>query len=266
MIVIGRLAFWKTMNCALSFVLASVLVVAGCFGQASEADRQVRRLVEYWRWKQYWFGTTELGAKYSAGREFRALLFWRTDQTPPSVGFCSADLGVCQFYPNLSFAVNSSEMQVPSGDEPQCAFERFLATSFAQKTVLVVRSREAKAADYATEMVKITLPALDPPEAIRNRRVQPRFETDALIANLSCLPDQPGCKVHLMVPFYSHSDPFVPVFRKCSGCPDPKPMVIFMRLIDGNWWHGARDFDSSPDSVSRTRSQIQKALLVEVSR
>ena len=109
-------------------------------------------------------------------------------------------------------------------------------------------------------------PALDPPEAIRDRKPQPRAETDALVANLSCLSDQPGCKVHMMIPFYSHSDANVPVFRQCSGCPNSKPMIIFMKLVEGNWWHGAMDFNDSPDVVDRIRKQIEKALMLEVNR
>lgn len=241
-----------------------MLVIAACLGQTPIPDQHVKQLIEHWRWKQYWEGTTELGAMYSPGRQFQALLFWRTDEMPPSVGFCSADMGVCQFYPDTSFIGTSFEMKLPSGDNPRSAFQRFLAGSFGQNTLLVPRSEEPKAADYTTEMARITLPALEPPEAIRDRETQPHAETDALIASLSCLPDQPGCKVHLLIPFYSHSDPWVPVFTECSKCLKPKPMIIYMRLIEGHWWHGAMDFNDNPDVVERTRKQIEKALVVEV--
>ncbi len=246
-------------------VLATIFGVVGCFGQASSADQHVKQLIEHWRWKQYWEGTTELGAMYSPGRQFQALLFWRTDQMPPSVGFCSADLGVCQFYPNAPRNENTFEMKVPSGDDLRSAFRRFLADSFGEKP-LTGRPLGQKAGDYTTEMVRMTLPALDPPKAIRDRRPQPRAETDALVASLSCLSDQPRCKVHLMIPFYTDSDPSVPVFRECSGCPNPKPMIIFMKFIEGNWWHGAMDFNDSPEIVARTRNRIAKALMVEVNR
>jgi hypothetical protein len=43
-------------------------------------------------------------------------------------------------------------------------------------------------------------------------------------------------------------------------------MIAFMRLIEGHWWHGAMDFNDSPDVVGRTQDQIQKALMVEVNR
>jgi hypothetical protein len=249
----------------LSSVLASMLAVAGCFGQAASPDQHLKQLTDHWRWKQYWEGTTELGAMYTPGRQFQSLFFWRTDEMPPSAGFCSTDLGVCQFYPNAPGSENSFETKITSGDDLRDAFQSFLAASFGEKP-LRGRPLEQMAADYKTEMVKITIPALDPPEAIRDRKPQPRSETDALVANLACLADQPGCKVHLMVPFYSHSDPYVPVFRECSGCPNPKPMIIFMKLIEGNWWHGAMDFNASPDVVDRTRNQIEKALMVEIGR
>ena len=255
-----------------SGVLA-MLIVASCSAQTSGTDQHANQLIEHWRWKQYWEGTTELGAMYSPGRQFQALLFWRTDEMPPSVGFCSSDLGVCQFYPNAPGTENSFETKIRPGEDARSAYQRFLADSFEEKSLSgrlpgigrppeIGRSAGPNAADYTIDMVKITLPALDPPEAIRNRKPQPRAEVDALVASLSCLSDQPGCKVHLMIPFYSHNDPNVPVFRQCSGCPNPKPMIIFMKLIEGNWWHGAIDFNASPDVVDRTRKQIEKALML----
>lgn len=253
------------MNQRLTGVVASLLTIAACSGQTNSPDRHVGQLIEHWRWKQYWEGTTELGAMYRPGRQFQTLLFWRTDEMPPSIGFCSTDLGVCQFYPNAPGNEHSFEAKIASGDDAQSAFRRFLADSFGEKS-LIGRPSLPNAADYTIELVKITLPDLDPPEAIRDRKPQPRAEVDALVANLSCLPDQSGCKVHLMIPFYSHSDPNVPVFRECSGCPNPKPMIIFMKLIEGNWWHGAMDFNDSADVVDRTRRQIEKALTFEVNR
>jgi hypothetical protein len=240
-------------------------MIAGCSAQTSSSDQHLKQLIEHWRWKQYWDGTTELGSLYSPGRRFQAVLFWRTGGLPPSVGFCSADLGVCQFYPSAPGDEHSFEGKVSSGDDSQLAFRRFLADSFGEKS-FIGRPQEQKAIDYTTEMVQITLPALDPPEAIRDRKQPPRPEVDALVANLSCLPDQAGCKVHLMIPLYGHSDPMVPVFRECARCPNPKPMIIFMKFIEGSWWHGAMDFSDSPDVVNRTRKQIGKALMLEVNR
>lgn len=245
-----------------SSVLASLLIASGS-AQTINADQHIRQLTEHWRWKHYWEGTTELGAMYSPGRQFQALIFWRTDQMPPSIGFCSVEIGVCQFYPNITFSDDSSEMKVPSGEDLRSAFRSFVASAFGEKGL---RSEEPRATDYTMETVRITLPPLDFPDAIRDRKMPPRAETDALIASLSCAPDQPGCKVHLLIPFYSHSDPWVPVFTECSKCLKPKPMIIYMRLIDGNWWHGAMDFNNSPDVVDRTRKQIEKALMLEVNR
>jgi hypothetical protein len=241
----------------------SMILIVGCLAQTPGADKHVRQLIEHWRWKQYWYGTTELGSLYAKGREFRALVFWRADDMPPSVGFCSADLGVCQFYPNTSAVAASFEMKVSPGDDPRAAFRRFLSDSLGQGGSPLPRLSEPKGADYSTEILKVALPPLDPPAAIHNRTTRPRVETDQLVASLSCLPEQTGCKAHILVPFYSASDPWVPVFRECSGCTNPRPMIIFMRFVEGNWWHGARDFDDGAAFVSRTREQIGKALMVE---
>lgn len=173
-------------------VLAGMLAIAGCFGQASCADQYVKRLTEHWRWKQYWEGTTELGGMYSPGRQFQALVFWRTDKKPPSVGFCSTDLGVCQFYPNAPGNEHSFEEKISSGNDTQSAFRHFLADSFGDNS-LIGRPPAASGGEYTTEKVTITLPALDPPEAFRDPTPQPGAETDALVANLSCPSSKPRC-------------------------------------------------------------------------
>ena len=67
-----------------------------------------------------------------------------------------------------------------------------------------------------------------------------------------------------MIPFYRPEDPWVPVYRECSGCSGVRPAIIFMRLVEGSWWHGARDIDESADFVRHTRLQIEKAMMAEV--
>jgi hypothetical protein len=41
-------------------------------------------------------------------------------------------------------------------------------------------------------------------------------------------------------------------------------MIIYMKFVEGTWWHGAMDFSDNPDVVDRTRKQIEKSLMVEV--
>ncbi len=250
------------MRSRISVVAAGVILAAGCLAQTPGTDKHIQQLIDHWQWKQYWYGTTELGSLYSAGREFRAIVFWRTDDMPPSVGFCSADLGLCQFYPDTFHAFASYQMRLSDGESPQSAFERFRIDSFGQNSLLG-RSPVPAKNDYATATLDIKLPALLPPQAIRDHRNRPAAEIDALAAALKCLPDDAGCMVHLLIPFYSPSDPWVPVFSACSGCANSKPMIIFMRLVDGHWWHGARDYDDSTAFVNRTRDQISKALMFE---
>lgn len=251
-----------------------------CLAQTPpRAAQHLKQLIEHWRWKQFWEGTTELGAMYRPGRDFQALFFWRTDEMPPSVGFCSADLGLCDFYPNSPGNENNPEMKIPSGEDARSAYERFLADSFGKKLLREslplpgfgrppggARTPGQNGAEYTTELMKITLPTLDPPEAIRDRTPPPRAEVDALVANLSCLSDQPSCKVHVMIPFFGQSDPYVPVFRQCSGCPNPKAMIIFMKIIEGSWWHGAMDFNDNPNFVDRMRERIEEALMLDLDR
>jgi hypothetical protein len=43
-------------------------------------------------------------------------------------------------------------------------------------------------------------------------------------------------------------------------------MIIFMKLVEGRWWHGAMDFNDRSDVVERVRNQIERALMIEVYR
>jgi hypothetical protein len=160
----------------------------------------------------------------------------------------------------------SSELPVASGESPLSAFERFLSGGFSQKIISIARSPLPKETDYATLLTNIVLPPLDPPKGIRERRMRPASEIQALLASLSCPSDTPDCGLHLMVPFYGDADPSVPVYRQCLKCYDPHAMIIFMNWVDGHWWHGGTNFDESPDFVSRASGQIEKALMVEVRR
>lgn len=244
----------------------TLLTTTSCLAQTPDAVARVTQLTDYWRWKHYWDGTNELGTQYEPGRRFETLLFWNSNEMRPSVGFCSADLGICQYYPDTAMISECYEMKLSSGQKAQAAYQQFLAKSFGQKRPLSASS-EVRAGDYTSEMITITLPPLDPPDAIRNHESPPQSEVDALVASLTGLPDLPRAKVHLLAPFYSHRDPWVPVFRQCSGCPNSKPMIIYMRFVEGHgWWHGVMDFNDNPDEVKRMRRQIEKALLVEVKR
>jgi hypothetical protein len=257
---------WRrfTIGSALSCCLASTLFVKICLGATPAAQRRLTKLYDHWRWKQYWDDTTELGTLYTPGREFHALLFWRNDDTPPSQGFCSTELGVCQFYPDINHVAVNTEMKTRPGVDPLSALRQFLAGSFAQKQSLPVGSPRPKEADFSVESTDIVLPALGPPDAIEERKARPVGETDALVANPGCAPNPPNCKLHLIIPFYSENDLWVPVYRECPDCDNPRPTIIFMRYVQGHWWHGARDFDDHREFVDRTRSKIEKALMIEV--
>jgi hypothetical protein len=253
--------------------ILAILMAASCSAQPSKADQYIKRLTEHWRWKQYWEGTTELGEMYRPGRQLDALLFWRTNQMPPSVGLCSTELGICQFYPNVPGNENSFETRIAPGEDSGSAYRRFLADSFGEKALTrrplmrpSLTQGSPDVSSFSTEIVKIFLPSLDPPQAIRDRMPQARAEVDALVASLGCMSDEPQCNVHLTIPYYSHSDPSVPVFRACSGCANPKPTIVFMKLIESNWWHGAMDFNDNPNIVDRVRKQIERALMLEVTR
>ena len=259
---------WKLfpLRIALFCCIAGALSVATCLAATPVAHGRLTKLYDYWRWKQYWDDTTELGTLYAAGRQFHALLFWRTDDMPPSLGFCSTELGVCQFYPDLGHSASNTQMKTSMGEDPLSAFRRFLAGSFDQKLFPLAHLPEPKEGDFSVESTDIVLPTLDPPDPIKGRKVRPVAETEALVANLGCPPDLPACKLHLMIPFYSENDVWIPVYRECLNCDYRRPVIIFMRYIQGHWWHGAMDSNNNSEFVDRTRGKIEKALMVEVRR
>lgn len=254
------------------FRLASIaFTIMACSAQKAPLDERIRQLTEHWHWKQYWEGTTELGNKYVSGRQFQALLFWRTDANPPSVGFCSTDLGLCHFYPNSPGNEQMFEETIPNGNDSLSAYRKFLANSFGEKSLIKIFPDirilpNYDKAQYTESMTSITLPRFQTPEAIRNRLFQSDSETESLISSLMCRKAQSDCRTHLLIPFYSHNDPNVPVYRQCSGCSNTKPMIIYMKLIDGIWWHGALDYNDSPRVVKRTRKKIENGLMLDVSR
>jgi hypothetical protein len=253
------------MGIALSCCVVSALLVSTCSGATPAAERRLTKLFDHWRWKQYWDDTTELGTLYSPGRKLHVVLFWRKDDAPPSLGFCSIDLGVCQFYPDIAHAAVNTEMKIPEGDDQLSAYRRFLQGSFALGASLPAGPPPRKA-DFSFESTDIVLPVLDPPDAIKERAVRPAAETEALVADQGCAPDPPNCKLHLMVPFYGEKDLWVPVYRECPDCHYGRPMILFMRYVEGHWWHGAMDFDDRRDSVDGTRRKIERALMLEVRR
>ena len=169
------------MGGALCCCLAGAFWGGPCFGAPTAVQRCLAKLYEHWRWKQYWDGATELGALYTPGRRFSALFFWRNNDALGTFGFCSSEIGVCQFYPDVEHDAMNSEMKVQGGDGPLAAFRRFLAISFAQKPLFP--GAPPRESDFSVESTDIVLPALDPPEAIRRRRRQSASQTDALVAD-----------------------------------------------------------------------------------
>mgnify|MGYP003704434229 CR=1 FL=1 len=239
----------------------AIFVVVSCKAQSIGAREHIRELTDHWRWVQYWEGTTELGSMYRPGLQFQALLFWHTTPMPPSSGFCASEMGVCRFYPNIKFTPQSSEMKIQAKQELRSAFRSFASSRFGEKVSL---PELPSAADFTTEVVRVTLPPLDVPDAIRDRRMPPQRETDALLESLSCEQVQQRCR--LLIPYYSPSDPWVPVYSECASCAKSTGMIIFMRLVEGHWGHGPMDYVDRPEVVTRIRRQIENALMIDANR
>lgn len=254
------------------YLFLASLVVASCsFAQSSVTEQHWGQLLHRWRWMQYWQNTTDLGSKYRAGRQVRILFFWRGDDLVDSMGFCSGTLEVCQFYPSVSTILNHFEMAVLPGGDLRAAFKKFAEEAFEQYQSPLYQGQPRppgpREGEYKTELISITLPMLDPPEVILKHQVRPRSELDALVRQLGCISTT-QCKFHLLIPFYSDHDLWVPVYRECpEDCGASRsPVILFPKLTEGRWWLGATNLDADPDYVSRTRQRIEKALMLEVGR
>jgi hypothetical protein len=242
----------------------SAFAAMGCFGQTPAADEPVKQLVEHWRWEQYWNGSTELGPLYRAGREFEALLFWRTSKAPPDLGFCSIDLGVCHYGPTQPNFDLVDRMKISAGEDLRTALKHFSTSAFEEDPHAIIQDGIPDVADLTTELVKITLPPLDPPRPIRDRKAPPQDEVQALVRSLlGCKPD---CKAHLLIPYFSSDDPWVPVYFECTVCQVPKTIIRAMWAGEGQWWTPISSWGHDPADVARTRRLIEKALMLEIKR
>lgn len=217
-------------------LLGSFFAVS-CSAQSPAAAQHLGQLLEHWRWQQYWNGSTDLGGLYRAGREFHALLFWHADSMFPGAGFCSAELRICLYDKNQPAYDEGNQMAIVGGEDEASAFTRFRETAFGDRQHSLIPLPVLRESDYPTERVKILLPALDPPEAIRDRRTPDQGAVDNLVTQLTgdC---GPGCKVHLLLPYFNVHDSNVPIYFECSGCEIPKTIVRAMWGGDDvrSWW------------------------------
>jgi len=246
-------------------VAMGTLAIMSCFGQTPAAGARVKQLVEHWRWEQYWNGSTELGPLYRAGREFQALLFWRTDERLPGIGFCSIDLGICLYDKDQPAYDAGDQMKISPGEDLRSAMAHFRETAFGGAAHSLIRLPIPDEASYTTELVKITLPPLYPPEAIRDRKAPPQDQVEALARLADC---GLGCKAHLLIPYFSSNDPWVPVYFECTGCQIPKTIVraMWSGEPDRVWWTPISSWGHEPADVGRTRRLIEKALILEIRR
>jgi hypothetical protein len=253
-------------------LLAALTLASVSYGQSPAAAEHLNQLYEHWLWQAYWEGATDLDSKYTPGRQFSSLFFWQKNDADPSIGFCSEALGFCRFYQSLRYIPIPLETKITSGEDSRSAFQRFLGNSFGKYDSPLGQGRQHPPApspdDYAVEMVTIALPALDPPNAIRERNPPPRARTDALLAKFGCSLDKRECDYYLLIPFYSESDFDVPIYRECLAKCNFPPAILFPKWIDEEsvWWQGAMDITSDPAQVKRFKQQIEKALLVEVGK
>ena len=244
--------------------LFAFLVVISC-SFAQTAPQRFDPLFEHWQWQQYWNDATELGPRYQAGREFQALVFWDTRKGKTGIGFCSRDLGVCQFYPTFR---SHLETEMLDGEDDVTAFERFRKDSIEEQPASPVRRSplfDAPPSDnFHAEPMNLTLPEFIPPKAIREKQKPPEAMVQALKDKFACPAAAPRCHIHVLIPYFSEDDAEVPVFAECPTCDFAQPIILFMQFAEGGWSQAAADNNSDAKFVRRTKEKIERALMIEI--
>lgn len=234
---------------------------------AAQRSAHLDPLIDHWRWMQYWEGATELGARYKPGTEVHLLLFWPKDPAYSSAaGFCSSEVRMCQFYPNLAGPFGHSEMEMFPKEEDRQAFSRFVEEVLGQTPTPA--GRKPKDADYVTETTTLALPQLTPPPGVAERKMAPRERIELLAEQFACRLDRPQCKNHVLIPFFGEADQLVPVYSECAmDCKaEDAPAITFFRWDKGVWWKSFPTSTKVPDDVKRIRGKIEEALMAEVGR
>ncbi len=235
-----------------------------CLGQAPANSPHLTRLTEHWRWMQYWEGSTELGSKYQPGRQVTLLIFWPKEPGYTALGFCSHELRVCQMYLNPAGDYGHKDLDMFPIEEPRQGFGRFIEEVLAPQAT----PPKPKETDFETELVTLTLPRLDPPPGIAERKPAPREKIEALAQLFGCSLDKPDCKNHVLIPFFGDADLWVPVYSQCArNCSSADvPGVTFFEWKMGAWWRAMPFPETSPGEVKRLREKIEQALTMELPR
>ncbi len=192
-------------------------------------------LIELWTWEQYWEGQTIIGPEHAPGREIAGIIFWNRLPAEPGIGMCSVDIGKCVFYPDALSAGSKFESVIHPNESMDSALNKLITTSLvkftSESSLRLGQPRHMQAVaqdplDFVRRTIRFKVPVLGKPRSIRERRSHPRSVIDALRANLGCDPHaRLECKLHLLIPFFSAADPYVPVFRECAGCGEGRASI-----------------------------------------
>ncbi|MGC3956543.1 MAG: hypothetical protein QM813_00780 [Verrucomicrobiota bacterium] len=231
-------------------------IIAGCAvgqrvqvneTQKEKAETRIERLFARWRWWRHWYGETELGGAYYAGRRIEFVFFWPSGEAPDEIGFCANELSLCQHYRSIVHYLGNDARPMAAGEDVKAAAQHFV--EWLPKK------------EYTFHHVFLELPPLSPPRSIVARKSPPPDELKELASRFQCRPDQANCSVEVMVPFYDDEDPRVLVYwnMKCATCADWKPSIIAMTRIDKRWAYRISDVVNDPKIVARVRDRILAA-------
>lgn len=213
---------------------------------------------------QYWQGSTELGAKYQAGTQATLLIFWPKQPTHTALGFCSHELRVCQMYLDPAGDFGHKDLEMFPIEEPRQGFSRFIEEVVAPEA----EKPKPKETDFDSELVTLTLPTLDAPPGVAERKPAPREKIEALARLFGCTLEKPDCKNHLLIPFFGEADLLVPVYSECArncAASDVPGVTFFYWKMDA-WWRAMPTPETAPAEVKRLRSKIEQALMIEIPR
>lgn len=249
------------MRCATSiYVLLSVYLQTTVPLMAAEEkpDGAWQRLLEYWRWQRFWYGSSDADRYYSVGAKDQVRLFWVANGGLQSIGICSQAGGLCQFYPDIDKGWLKIEKSIANGTPRAKLEDEFIRDTYDQFPPMQIGDRRAA-------VMKVVYPAWQVPRAVQDRKVRPADELARLIKLVRCPEGKYKCQSRLLVPFYTESDPRVLIYRECQGaCNGSNAVIVMPQLIDNQWFLGATNLDSSKDFVERTRQQIERSVMWRV--
>lgn len=246
---------------------ALAILLTGSAAHAGAPDEVFQRIVENWRWQHYWFGKTGIDDFYREGKQVSALIFWNMNQMQPIRGMCSPNLQTCVAYSGIYLDPAPRRMQMPASATARQGFDAFVSSGLSDPAH-ITSADGLKSSDFQSTEISITLPALNPPDAISRREVsaEERKEAERISRLFRCTGERAtvpgGCKGELIFAYHGPDDPYWFVLRSCSeACTSKAETVEMLRRGDTGWEITSAGLVENQKEIERLKGQIERAAM-----